>query len=77
MENHIKSNSVTYLGGTSCELLTACLLMCSLTVLLTWCAPTVTVQAFIFDGRNILEHERLRSIGFEVYAIGKPRTKDW
>jgi UDPglucose 6-dehydrogenase len=27
--------------------------------------------AFIFDGRNILEHERLRAIGFEVYAIGK------
>lgn len=28
--------------------------------------------AFIFDGRNILEHERLRKIGFEVHAIGKP-----
>lgn len=55
------------------------LLTCSLTLffLLTSCAPLVPVQAFIFDGRNILEHERLRSIGFEVYAIGKPRTKDW
>eukprot|EP00597_Dinobryon_sp_UTEXLB2267_P003497 CAMPEP_0170071356 /NCGR_PEP_ID=MMETSP0019_2-20121128/9320_1 /TAXON_ID=98059 /ORGANISM="Dinobryon sp., Strain UTEXLB2267" /LENGTH=452 /DNA_ID=CAMNT_0010279897 /DNA_START=85 /DNA_END=1443 /DNA_ORIENTATION=+ len=28
--------------------------------------------AFIFDGRNILPHEELRKIGFEVYAIGKP-----
>jgi hypothetical protein len=33
----------------------------------------LTPQAFIFDGRNILDHTRLRSIGFEVYAIGKPR----
>jgi len=28
--------------------------------------------AFVFDGRNILDHEGLREIGFEVYAIGKP-----
>lgn len=28
--------------------------------------------AFVFDGRNILEHEKLRQIGFEVHAIGKP-----
>lgn len=28
--------------------------------------------AFIFDGRNILNHTYLRSLGFEVYAIGKP-----
>ena len=28
--------------------------------------------AFVFDGRNILDHRRLREIGFEVYAIGKP-----
>lgn len=34
-------------------------------------------QAFIFDGRNIMDHEALRKIGFEVYAIGKPRTKEW
>lgn len=27
--------------------------------------------AFIFDGRNILDHSHLRKIGFEVYAIGK------
>ena len=33
--------------------------------------------AFIFDGRNIMDHEKLRQIGFEVYAIGKPRTKEW
>eukprot|EP00538_Stauroneis_constricta_P002415 CAMPEP_0119572716 /NCGR_PEP_ID=MMETSP1352-20130426/44756_1 /TAXON_ID=265584 /ORGANISM="Stauroneis constricta, Strain CCMP1120" /LENGTH=478 /DNA_ID=CAMNT_0007622403 /DNA_START=820 /DNA_END=2256 /DNA_ORIENTATION=- len=28
--------------------------------------------AFIFDGRNILDHAALRKIGFEVHAIGKP-----
>lgn len=28
--------------------------------------------AFVFDGRNILDHDKLREIGFEVYAIGKP-----
>jgi UDPglucose 6-dehydrogenase len=28
--------------------------------------------AFVFDGRNILDHGRLHEIGFNVYAIGKP-----
>jgi len=28
--------------------------------------------AFIFDGRLILDHQKLLKIGFEVYAIGKP-----
>ena len=28
--------------------------------------------AFVFDGRNILDHDGLRSVGFEVHAIGKP-----
>lgn len=28
--------------------------------------------AFIFDGRNILDHTKLRTMGFEVHAIGKP-----
>lgn len=27
--------------------------------------------AFAFDGRNILPHEELRRIGFELYAVGK------
>jgi UDPglucose 6-dehydrogenase len=27
--------------------------------------------AFLFDGRNILNHDSLRKIGFKVYAIGK------
>jgi UDPglucose 6-dehydrogenase len=27
--------------------------------------------AFVFDGRNILEHDDLKEIGFEVFAIGK------
>ncbi|CAM9262279.1 unnamed protein product [Choristocarpus tenellus] len=31
--------------------------------------------AFVFDGRNLLDHDKLRSIGFEVYAIGKPIPK--
>lgn len=28
--------------------------------------------AFIFDGRNILDHDKLYEIGFNVYPIGKP-----
>ena len=28
--------------------------------------------AFAFDGRNILPHEEMRRIGFDVQAIGKP-----
>ena len=27
--------------------------------------------AFVFDGRNILDHEELRETGFEVWAVGK------
>ncbi len=31
--------------------------------------------AFIFDGRNLLDHQMLYEIGFNVYAVGKtPRT---
>ncbi len=33
---------------------------------------SMSKPAFIFDGRNVLEHERLRSVGFIVYALGKP-----
>eukprot|EP00617_Octactis_speculum_P025235 CAMPEP_0185749922 /NCGR_PEP_ID=MMETSP1174-20130828/8623_1 /TAXON_ID=35687 /ORGANISM="Dictyocha speculum, Strain CCMP1381" /LENGTH=498 /DNA_ID=CAMNT_0028426231 /DNA_START=25 /DNA_END=1521 /DNA_ORIENTATION=+ len=33
---------------------------------------TMVKPAFIFDGRNILDHSALREIGFEVYCIGKP-----
>ena len=28
--------------------------------------------AFIFDGRNIMDHQKLHKIGFNVYPIGKP-----
>jgi UDPglucose 6-dehydrogenase len=28
--------------------------------------------AFIFDGRNILDHDELYRIGFNVYSVGKP-----
>ena len=28
--------------------------------------------AFAFDGRNILPHDRLRDLGIQVHAIGKP-----
>lgn len=31
--------------------------------------------AFIFDGRNILDHEKLYEIGFNVFAIGKSPLK--
>jgi len=33
---------------------------------------TMAKPAFIFDGRNVLDHAGLREIGFEVHAIGKP-----
>jgi len=36
--------------------------------------------AFVFDGRNILDHSMLNSIGFEAHAIGKgtmESTADW
>jgi UDPglucose 6-dehydrogenase len=28
--------------------------------------------AFVFDGRNVVDHKKLMGYGFEVYAIGKP-----
>jgi len=28
--------------------------------------------AFLFDGRNVVDHEKLYQIGFNVYPIGKP-----
>jgi UDPglucose 6-dehydrogenase len=31
--------------------------------------------AFVFDGRNILDHKRLHSRGFNVFPIGKPALK--
>lgn len=31
--------------------------------------------AFLFDGRNIVDMDKVRSIGFEAYAIGKPWSK--
>jgi len=31
--------------------------------------------AFVFDGRNILDHERLFKLGFNVYPLGRPPLK--
>jgi UDPglucose 6-dehydrogenase len=31
--------------------------------------------AFIFDGRNILDHEALFKLGFNVFPIGKGELK--
>jgi UDPglucose 6-dehydrogenase len=28
--------------------------------------------AFVFDGRNVLDVDKLREIGFIAYSIGKP-----
>ena len=28
--------------------------------------------AFVFDGRNIVNLQQLRSLGFEAYGVGKP-----
>lgn len=33
---------------------------------------TMMKPAFVFDGRNLLDHDKLREIGFIVYALGKP-----
>lgn len=33
--------------------------------------------AFLFDGRNMLDHDMLRKIGFEVHGIGKPDPNDF
>jgi UDPglucose 6-dehydrogenase len=29
--------------------------------------------AFVFDGRNILPRAELEGLGFDVFAIGKPK----
>jgi UDPglucose 6-dehydrogenase len=41
---------------------------------LDWKAVLEGMQrpAFVFDGRNVLDHEHLRELGFIVYALGKP-----
>jgi len=31
--------------------------------------------AFVFDGRNILDHEALHAIGFNVFPLGKAALK--
>lgn len=28
--------------------------------------------AFVFDGRNLLDHKKLAEIGFEVHGVGVP-----
>jgi UDPglucose 6-dehydrogenase len=33
---------------------------------------TMVKPAFIFDGRNLLNHKELYKIGYNVYAVGKP-----
>ncbi len=38
---------------------------------------TMVHPAFIFDGRNILDHRKLFSIGFNVFGIGKPFLKHY
>lgn len=32
--------------------------------------------AWVFDGRTLLDHARLRQIGFRVYSVGKPLSLD-
>jgi UDPglucose 6-dehydrogenase len=41
---------------------------------LDWAAifESMVKPAFVFDGRNILDHAHLRELGFIVYALGKP-----
>jgi UDPglucose 6-dehydrogenase len=33
--------------------------------------------AFLFDGRNLLDHAAIREIGFNVYPIGLPASSDF
>jgi hypothetical protein len=78
------SHHQTPLQGV-CSHLTAFLLACcALCCCCCCCCPSLqsydyqrlfdsmVKPAFIFDGRNVLDHEALRSIGFIVYALGKP-----
>ena len=41
---------------------------------LDWAAiyEVMKKPAFVFDGRNVLDHDALRALGFIVYAVGKP-----
>lgn len=67
---------------TSPDAYTACSGAHALAIMTEWDAfktldyqkiySTMAKPAFVFDGRNILDHDKLREIGFEVYAIGKP-----
>lgn len=36
---------------------------------------TMEKPAFLFDGRNILDHDRLFTIGFSVFRIGRPSLR--
>jgi UDPglucose 6-dehydrogenase len=36
---------------------------------------TMEKPAFVFDGRNILDHQRLFELGFNVYPLGRPPLK--
>jgi len=38
---------------------------------------TMEKPAFIFDGRNILDHKKLFEIGFSVFPVGKPPLKHY
>ena len=35
-------------------------------------AASMMKPAFVFDGRNLLDHAALRELGFSVYSIGSP-----
>mmetsp|Transcript_7852 Transcript_7852/g.18117 ORF Transcript_7852/g.18117 Transcript_7852/m.18117 type:complete len:478 (-) Transcript_7852:175-1608(-) len=39
--------------------------------------PMMRKPSFVFDGRNILNHQKLRDIGYNVLAIGKPIGFSW
>jgi len=36
---------------------------------------SMSKPAFIFDGRNLLDHKKLADIGFTVWAVGKDMKK--
>ena len=68
--------------ATRCHTLQACTGAHGIAILTEWdefktldyekIYASMMKPAFIFDGRNLLDHAKLRDVGFIVYGLGKP-----
>lgn len=77
MESYLKREEDVYAAATDAH---------ALAIVTEWDAfktldyekiyASMSRPAFIFDGRNILDHEALRKIGFEVFALGKNKISE-